>query len=162
MDGIMDAAKPKTGLLAAFPAPQAGRVWLVGAHGGAGCTTICRSALGFWADAGRALPLSPDPDRPARFVLCAMGTSRGLEALQAFLVEANEGRFAPAVLVGAAVTMPARFPPLALERSRRQVCSIAPIAVRLPWIGSLMVDGFPKRWPHAYRTLRERCGQPAG
>ena len=67
-----------TTLIPSFAAPVTDRVWLVGAHGGAGCTTIRHSDPERFADAGRALPVSQDPSMPSRVILCAMGTGRGL------------------------------------------------------------------------------------
>ncbi|MCI1832658.1 MAG: hypothetical protein LKI88_03770 [Bifidobacterium sp.] len=150
-------SEKRTLSLPKFEAPATDRVWLVAAHGGAGCTTIYRSDPQYWADAGRALPLSADRARPSSIVLCAMGTSRGLESLRELLNEANDGLFAPTVLLGVAVSMPMRRPPLVLERSRRLICSIAPMSLRLPWIKGLMVDGFPERYPHAYARLCASC-----
>lgn len=72
-----------TTLIPSFAAPVTDRVWLVGAHGGAGCTTIRHSDPERFADAGRALPVSQDPSMPSRIILCAMGTGRGLESLRA-------------------------------------------------------------------------------
>ena len=85
--------------------PTADRVWLVAAHGGAGCTTIRMSARDRYADAGRGLPVSADPRLPSRVVLCAMCTGRGLEALRALLADWNAGLFGRTVLMGVAVTM---------------------------------------------------------
>ena len=65
-----------TTLIPSFAAPVTDRVWLVGAHGGAGCTTIRHSDPERFADAGRALPVSQDPSMPSRIILCAMGTGR--------------------------------------------------------------------------------------
>lgn len=61
-----------TTLIPSFAAPVTDRVWLVGAHGGAGCTTIRHSDPERFADAGRALPVSQDPSMPSRIILCAM------------------------------------------------------------------------------------------
>jgi hypothetical protein len=150
--------RPSSSLsLPTFEAPVTDRVWLVGAHGGAGCTTIYRSAPDIYADAGRALPVSGDADRPSRIILCAKADSRGLEALQGLLNEAAGGLFAPSILLGVAVTVPCRRPPLVLERSRRLVCSTAPFAVRLPFIGPLMVDGACAKYPRAYESLRREA-----
>ena len=55
-----------TTLIPSFAAPVTDRVWLVGAHGGAGCTTIRHSDPERFADAGRALPVSQDPSMPSR------------------------------------------------------------------------------------------------
>lgn len=54
------AVGPSSASLGLFDAPATGRVWLVGAHGGSGCTTICESAPDLFADAGRRLPVNPD------------------------------------------------------------------------------------------------------
>lgn len=61
-----------------FKAPATNRVWLVAAHGGAGCTTILRSSPASYANAGRTLPVSRDPAQPSRIVLCAMCTGLSL------------------------------------------------------------------------------------
>ena len=57
-----------TTLIPSFAAPVTDRVWLVGAHGGAGCTTIRHSDPERFADAGRALPVSQDPSMPSRII----------------------------------------------------------------------------------------------
>ena len=82
-----------TTLIPSFAAPVTDRVWLVGAHGGAGCTTIRHSDPDRFADAGRALPVSQDPSMPSRIILCAMGTGRGLESLRALLADQSAGLF---------------------------------------------------------------------
>lgn len=96
-----------TTLIPSFTAPVTDRVWLVGAHGGAGCTTIRHSDPERFADAGRALPVSPDPSMPSRVILCAMGTGRGLESLRALLADQSAGLFGASILLGAAITDPA-------------------------------------------------------
>ena len=77
VDGLAESPLP------IFKAPATNRVWLVAAHGGAGCTTILRSSPASYANAGRTLPVSRDPAQPSRIVLCAMCTGRGLEAARA-------------------------------------------------------------------------------
>mgnify|MGYP000037269427 CR=1 FL=1 len=89
-----------TTLIPSFTAPVTDRVWLVGAHGGAGCTTIRHSDPERFADAGRALPVSPDPSMPSRVILCAMGTGRGLESLRALLADQSAGLFGASILLG--------------------------------------------------------------
>ena len=100
-----------TTLIPSFAAPVTDRVWLVGAHGGAGCTTIRHSDPERFADAGRALPVSQDPSMPSRIILCAMGTGRGLESLRALLADQSAGLFGASILLGAAITDP--VPPYA-------------------------------------------------
>lgn len=147
------AAAPSSLLLPCFAAPVTERVWLVAAHGGAGCSTIYRSAPGLYADAGRALPVSPDPVRPAMVVLCAMGSARGLESLRALLAEWHAGRWGATVLLGVAVTDCMARQPRVLNRARLQVTSPAPCAWRLPYVPSLPVEGVPDRWPAAYMRM---------
>lgn len=145
-----------TRLLPAFEAPATDRVWLVAAHGGAGCTTIRHSMPDSYADAGRALPVSMDPQQPSMIVLCAMGTGRGLESLRTLLAEWDEGRFGSARLLGVAVTMPLPFTrmPRQLRKGILLVGSAAPKLWRLPYIRGLELDGFPDRYPSAYRRMR--------
>ena len=138
-------------LLPVFEAPATDRVWLVAAHGGAGCTTIYRSAPDGYADAGRALPVCAD--KPCRMVVCAQGTVEGLRAVQGVLLEWVEGSYGPTVLCGVVVTnRVARLPPV-LRDAYRQVDSAAPRFWRLPYISGLEVQGFPARYPRAYRGL---------
>lgn len=149
-----------TGLIPSFAArPTTDRVWLVAAHGGAGCTTIRMSARDRYADAGRALPVSTDPSRPSRIVLCAMCTGRGLESLRGLLADWNAGLFGPTVLAGVAVTMPLPRTPRELRRGTLLVGSAAPNLWRLPFVRGLDLDGFPASWPRAYaRMLRDLDG----
>lgn len=107
-----------TTLIPSFAAPVTDRVWLVGAHGGAGCTTIRHSDPERFADAGRALPVSQDPSMPSRIILCAMGTGRGLESLRALLADQSAGLFGASILLGAAITDPVpRMPGLWWRRA---------------------------------------------
>ena len=112
-----------TTLIPAFAAPVTDRVWLVGAHGGAGCTTIRHSDPERFADAGRALPVSPDPSMPSRVILCAMGTGRGLESLRALLADQSAGLFGASILLGAAITDPVPRMPRPLVAARIQLSS---------------------------------------
>ncbi|OSG97442.1 hypothetical protein LMG10733_1330 [Bifidobacterium adolescentis] len=142
---------------AARPAP--GRIWLVGAHGGSGCSTIRMSAKDRYVDAGRALPVSTDPRVPSRIVLCAMCTGRGLESLRNLLANWNDGLFGASVLMGVAVTMPSPRTPRELRRGTLLVGSAAPALWRLPFIRNLDLDGFPEAYPHAYeRMLKDLNG----
>ncbi|MEY8564614.1 hypothetical protein AALA48_07705 [Bifidobacterium pseudolongum] len=148
-------------LLPCFPADP-GRVWLVGAHGGAGCTTVYMSDRGLYADAGRALPVSMDPSRPAHVVLCARGTGRGLQALRDLLAWWHAGGMGATRLLGVAVTAPCRRTPRALRRGTDLIGSAAPALWRLPWISGLELDAFPDAWPAAYRRMREDVRGAAG
>ena len=118
-----------TTLIPSFAAPVTDRVWLVGAHGGAGCTTIRHSDPERFADAGRALPVSQDPSMPSRIILCAMGTGRGLESLRALLADQSAGLFGASILLGAAITDPVpRMPRPA--RASASACSGESAALR--------------------------------
>ena len=66
-------------------------VWLTSAHGGAGSSTLAELAVG-WRAAGRAWPISPEPDRPARVLLCARTSYTGLRSAQAALTDWASGR----------------------------------------------------------------------
>lgn len=142
-------------LLPSFEAPATHRVWLVAAHGGAGCSTIYSSAKDRYADAGRALPVSSQVDAPSHIVLCAQGTSRGLESLQDLLREWRSGLFGSTELVGIAVTSPRVRTPHVLVRSRKLVCSVIPKqhVFVLPFITNLDVDGIPETYPHRYARM---------
>lgn len=110
--------------------PTADRVWLVAAHGGAGCTTIRMSARDRYADAGR-----------------------GLEALRALLADWNAGLFGQTILMGVAVTMPLPKTPRELRKGALLVGSAAPALWRLPFIRGLDLDGFPETYPRAYARM---------
>lgn len=146
-----------TRLLPCFQAPVTEHVWLVAAHGGAGCTTIYREGadLDVWEDAGRVMPVSEDPARPSMVVLCAMGTGRGLEALRLLLADWHEGNWTATVLLGVIVTAPMPHVPCQLRQGAALVGSGAPNLWRLPYIRGLQLDGFPARYPGAYRRVRE-------
>lgn len=60
-------------------------LWVTGAHGGAGTTTMAR-LLGA-GDAGRAWPIAPWSDRRPRVLLCARTSYTGLRAAQIALRE---------------------------------------------------------------------------
>ena len=109
--------------------PTADRVWLVAAHGGAGCTTIRMSARDRYADAGRGLPVS------------------------ALLADWNAGLFGQTILMGVAVTMPLPKTPRELRKGALLVGSAAPALWRLPFIRGLDLDGFPETYPRAYAKM---------
>ena len=66
-------------------------VWLTSAHGGAGASTLAELSVG-WRAAGRAWPISPEPDRPARTLVCARTSYSGLRAAQTALTDWASGR----------------------------------------------------------------------
>ncbi|MFR4785320.1 MAG: hypothetical protein ACLUAM_01500 [Bifidobacterium adolescentis] len=135
--------------------PTADRVWLVAAHGGAGCTTIRMSARDRYADAGRGLPVSADPRLPSRVVLCAMCTGRGLEALRALLADWNAGLFGQTILMGVAVTMPLPKTPRELRRARFWSAPPRPRCGGCPSSADSTSTAFPKR----IRARTPRCSR---
>jgi hypothetical protein len=66
-------------------------VWLTSAHGGAGSSTLAELSVG-WHAAGRAWQISPEPDRPARTLVCARISYTGLRAAQVALTDWASGR----------------------------------------------------------------------
>lgn len=150
------AAGPSSASLGLFDAPATGRVWLVGAHGGSGCTTICESAPDLFADAGRRLPVNPDV--APQVIVCAMSTARGLAAVQGLLREQAFGRWGNCRLLAVALTSPIRRLPERVVESRQLVCSVSPACFLLPYL-DLVEVGFPKRWPKAYRQMRQAVEQ---
>lgn len=144
-----EAVRPASPIPAFVAHPRSDLIWLVGAHGGAGCSTILMSAKDRYADAGRALPVSADPRVPARIVLCAMCTGRGLESLRGLLADWNAGLFGTTVLMGVAVTMPSPKTPRELRRGALLVGSAAPALWRLPFIRG---QSPAQAWALAYRA----------
>lgn len=85
-------------------------MWLTSAHGGAGSSALAELSVG-WRAAGTAWPISPEPDRPPRVVLCARTSYSGLRAAQAALTDWASGRV-PVRLEGLALiaAAPGRTP----------------------------------------------------
>ena len=108
-------------------------IWWVGAHGGAGETTLERLMLGSRA-AHHAWPVSPDPERPARTMLVARTSYTGLLAAQRALQDWGSGSV-PAELDGLVLIADA---PGKLPKELRAlvdlITSIAPGSTwELPW-----------------------------
>ena len=108
-------------------------VWWVGAHGGAGETTLERLLLGSRA-ANHAWPVSPDPERPAHTMLVARTSYAGLLAAQRALQDWGSGSV-PAELDGLVLIADA---PGKLPKELRAlvglITSIAPGSIwELPW-----------------------------
>ena len=141
-----------TTLIPSFAAPVTDRVWLVGAHGGAGCTTIRHSDP---RPVRRRRPRAagePGSLHAVAHHLCAMGTGRGLESLRALLADQSAGLFGASILLGAAITDPVPRMPRPLVAARIQLSSAVRVW-RLPHIKGLELDGFPRRYPAAYSRL---------
>lgn len=133
--------------------PDSSRVWLVGAHGGAGVSTIRASSPQLFADAGRAIPTAP---AGTRLVVCAMATGRGLVAARDLLRQIADGAYGEGVkAVGLACTCPYAKTPKELREAALLVGSSVPVYVRLPFIAGLDVLGFPDSYPKAYARLAQ-------
>jgi hypothetical protein len=108
-------------------------IWWIGAHGGAGETTLERLLLGSRA-ANHAWPVSPDLERPARTMLVARTSYTGLLAAQRALQDWGSGSV-PAQLDGLVLIADA---PGKLPKELRAlvglITSIAPGSTwELPW-----------------------------
>lgn len=113
-------------------------LWLVAAHGGAGVSTLCRSAPGLFASAGRRWP------QGACCAVVARTSAGGLLAAQGVLTDWAAGHAGTARLLGLILIddAPGRLPkPLA--DLAHLVSGGAPAAWRIGW-------------NHAWR-----CGEPA-
>lgn len=110
-------------------------VWLMGAHGGAGVTTLCRR-LGFAGDCHRAFPGGHAGQSPF-VVIVATETETGLSAAHDRLVQHRAGAAGPSVCLGL-VTRPAapgwdRKPPAAIRRKLDLVTGAAAASWRIGW-----------------------------
>jgi hypothetical protein len=135
---------PQPGVTPPHPADQLPRrqltreelltlIWWVGAHGGAGETTLEQLLLGSRA-ANHAWPVSPDPERPAHTMLVARTSYTGLLAAQHALQDWGSGSV-PAELDGLVLIADA---PGKLPKELRAlvglITSIAPGGTwELPW-----------------------------
>ncbi|WP_157084060.1 DUF6668 family protein [Millisia brevis] len=114
------------------------RVWLLGASGGAGVTTLER-VLGFAADAGRRWPGADDTGQSTNVVIVARETAGGLHAAQRLLDQYAAGDTGAAVLIGL-ITVAHRPDPMpeGIAELRAEVVGAAPASWRIDWQG---------RWP---------------
>ncbi len=122
-------------------------VWWVGAHGGAGETTLEHLLEGSRA-AGHAWPLSPPSAAPARVVLLARTNAHGLRAAQLAVTEWAAG-IVPVQLDGLVLIAdaPGRLPK-ALRDFAQLVAGGAPAVWRVPWV-------------EAWRTGEPVCAEQA-
>ena len=107
------------------------RLWMVGAHGGAGTSTWAR--LLDAGDAGAAWPQHVNPTRALSVVVCCRSTAAGLRAAQDIGIEWAAGGL-PGQLVGLVVgaDAPGRLP--RELRDQLQISSGAfPHSVFVPW-----------------------------
>lgn len=107
------------------------RLWMVGAHGGAGASTWAQ--LLEVGDAGTAWPQHVNPSRALRIVVCCRSTAAGLRAAQDVGIEWASGAL-PGQLVGLVVgaDAPGRLP--RELREQLQITSGAfPHCIFVPW-----------------------------
>lgn len=116
------------------PTAADGRLWVLGVHGGAGESTLAGLLPGA-VDGAHAWP-APGP-APARVLLCTRTNSRGLDALQAAVIEWAAGLVPGVDLVGAVTIAdaPGRLPRPLLDRSRH-VTAGAPRTWHLDWVAA--------------------------
>jgi hypothetical protein len=131
-------------------------VWWLGAHGGAGESTLEELFRGSRA-ADHRWPLSPAQVAPARVVLTARTHARGLTAAQSAIRE-WAGADAPVRLLGLVLIAdaPGRLPP-PLRRLAELVAGGVPAVWWLPWIEAWRVGEPPARHnaPKVVRRLLE-------
>lgn len=112
-------------------------IWLTSAHGGAGSSTLGELSVG-WRAAGTAWPISPEPERPARVLLCARTSYTGLRAAQAALTDWASGRVPVrldglALLAAAPGRTPKQLRPL-LELARAAAGRVWEIGWQPQWL----------------------------
>ncbi len=108
-------------------------VWWVGAHGGAGESTLEQLLEGSRA-AGHAWPISPPHAAPARVLLVARTNAHGLRAAQLAAIEWASGQV-PIQLEGLVLIAdaPGRLP-RPLKDFAQLVSGGVPVTWRLPWM----------------------------
>lgn len=144
--------------VAAVEQEPRGGMWVVGAHGGAGTTTL--AALLGVGDAGRCWPLGPSGS--TRVVVVARTSAYGIACAQEAAMQWAAGGAPGAELVAVAwvADAPGRLP-RALAKRLGLVSGAFPLAVRVPWVGAWRLGGqgtlpVPKGVWKALSTLPQR------
>lgn len=124
---------PDSGALPLHPQTGTATVWVVGAHGGAGETTVASLAPG-WAGTGGSWPvLAPEVAAPA-CLLCARTSAAGLLAAQAALRQwAADGTGVDLLGLVLLADAPGRLP-APLRDLSRLVAGGAPRVWSIPWV----------------------------
>ncbi|MBQ1049927.1 hypothetical protein KBX50_15820 [Micromonospora sp. C51] len=128
----------------------------IGAHGGAGASTLTRLLGG--TDIGCRWP-DPALAEPAQVMVVGRTNLDGLRAVSRALNALREGRHPAGMrLVGVVLIAdaPGRLPPTLLSRIRL-LRSIAPVH-RLPWVPSYRVGEEPKHLPRQLARLSTVVG----
>ncbi|WP_194838482.1 DUF6668 family protein [Nocardia sp. XZ_19_369] len=135
------------------PAPA---FWLLGAHGGAGVSTLART----WAPAADAQRGWPAADRYPHVVIVARTHRAGLGAAHVLLRQAAGGLTGAATLLGLVTIADADgILPATLRRQRDLVEELAPQAWRIPYLEiyrRLSVDQMPRWSPRDQPPDRKR------
>lgn len=138
-------------------------VWLVGAHGGAGVSTLCHQ-LGVAGDAHRRWPSGRYPDQESPLVLVvAAEHASGLDAASHLLRQHLSGQGSHAQLVGLVTVGAARGKlPSSLDYRLRTLSDIAPQTWRIPYVEkyhALIPEELPT-WTPGHEIVRPRRWDP--
>lgn len=135
-------------------------VWLVGAHGGAGESTLTELVAGS-ASAAHAWPIPAEDERAPRVLLLARTNAHGLQAAQRALSEWAAGGL-PIDLLGLALVADA---PGRLPKALRELCELvaggAPRVWQLPWVDGWRL-GDPVSLDSAPRAVRSFVNDVGG
>lgn len=149
-----NGAAPRNGTLS-----EDGIGW-IGAHGGAGTTTLARLIGG--TDIGCRWP-DTDLAEPSRALLVGRTNLDGLRAVSRALRVLKEGRHPAGLRLIGVVLMadaPGRLPDALISRVR-VVRTIAPV-YRVPWIEALRIGDAPRRLPKQLVRLADVTGVRTG
>lgn len=133
---------PRVDALPCRRAESTATVWLVGAHGGAGETTLTDAAGDAgWTSGDHAWPVR-EPGEPCRVILTARTSVRGLMAAQAALTQWAGGSAGPDVqLLGLVLIADAPGPmPRPIRDLIRHIKGGAPRLWELPWSEAVRFD----------------------
>lgn len=130
-------------------------LWWLGAHGGAGETTLAELLPG----SRPADHVWPGPgERPSRVVLVARTSAHGLLRAQGAVTQWASGTITDVELLGLVLIAdaPGRLPP-PLKTLLKVVCGGAPRVWHLPWVEELRRGADPGSAPHP-RAMRRLLG----
>ncbi|MGW1144149.1 DUF6668 family protein [Streptomyces sp. NPDC002454] len=136
----------------------AGRMAWVGAHGGAGVTTLAQVFGG--VDAGRSLPL-PAQGGPQTVVLVARTHASGLRAVSRVLDAFRRGQEPPGTTLAAVVLVadaPGRLP-RPLQQRIKVIGSVVPVH-RVPWVPAWRTGDLTVPPPRQTADLAALIAQP--
>lgn len=135
-----------------YQMPRAARLWIVGAHGGAGESTL--SALSpDWEPACHGWPTA-DPSAPAHVLVVARSNSDGLHAAQRAARQWASGAVPGVTLLGLATVAdaPGRLPKQ-LREMRQVIAGGFPRTWHLPWVEAYRLGTPPEQPSRQLRAL---------